>query len=267
MEKFDYSDDQISALIIGLYLGAVSLKKLPVELYRQTAKVLKVGLYNGYGKTLYDVEFGKPDYILLKELRENIYIFSGAKTATQVQDIKSLMYRDGEVIGLDEFKKLAKARFEVYNGKDGYLESEYITAQTSASSAVNWQYTQDNKDIFPRLRSVAIIDSNTAPECERMNNVIADVDDPIWNHNVAPRHWRCRCHEERIDKYETIKSTPESDIKRIQKQNDETMQDVFKMNPGKDKYIFSPLHPYFDIGKKHPDLSKDNWGLHIPSHD
>jgi len=267
MEKFDYDDEQVSALIIGLYVGAITIKNIPLQLYKQTAKVLKSGLYKGYGGTLNDFEFGKPDYDLLKELRYNIYIFSGAKCATQMADIKSLMVKDGEIVPMNEFKKLALDRFEVYNGKDGYLESEYITAMTSGSSAINWNYTEEHKDIFPRLRSVAIIDSNTAPECERMNGVIANVDDPIWSHNIAPRHFRCRCHEERIDKYDEVKSTPNHEVRSIEKKNDETMSPLFKMNPGKDGYVFSKEHPYFDIGRKYPNTGKINFGLPIPEKD
>lgn len=265
MEKLEYSDEQKNALFEAIYLGVITLTTLPKNLYNETAKVLRESLYKGYGGTLLDFEFGTPDYELLKELRENIYIFSGAKTATQVTDIKSLMYDGDKVLNYPEFKKLALQKFDTYN--ENYLESEYITAHTSAGSAKEYQFTQDNKALFPRLRSVAILDQYTQPECRRMDGVIANVDDPIWNHNLAPRHWRCRCHEERLDKYDKDQNTPKATLRVIQKENDAVMQDVFKMNPAKEKVIFNEDHNYFDIGKKHPELAKNNFNLKIPKTD
>jgi len=125
---------------------------------------------------------------------------------------------------------------------------------------MNFDYAQQNVDIFPRLKSVAIVDSYTAPECMRMNGVVADVNDPIWHHNVAPRHFNCRCYEELVDKYDTMKSTGAWDKKRIMKLNDEGMQAGFKMNPAKDKKIFQDKgkgkHPYFVVAAKNPQIYK-----------
>lgn len=265
MDDFEYNDESKSHLFEAIYIGLISLSALPDKLYTQTAKVLKKSLYKGYGGTLLDFKFGSPDYNLLKELRDNIYIFSAAKTATQVEDIKSLMFEGDQVVSLPEFKKRALKMFTTYNV--GHLESEYITANTSGSSAANWNYTQQHKELFTKLKSVAIVDAHTAEECKRMDGVIALVDDPIWNHNISPRHFRCRCHEERIDKYEDAPVTPKSEREKVMKENEASMQDVFKMNPGKDRYVFSPEHSYFDIGRKYKTEAKKNFGLKIPKTD
>ena len=260
MESFEYSEKEQNKLFEGIYLGVIGLAFLPKKLYRQTAKVLNAGVYEGYGI----VEFGTPDYKLLNEFRENIYIFSGAKTATQVIDIKSLMYDGDKLLSMPEFKKLAKVKFDTYNGKDGYLESEYITAQTTASSAKVYREALDDKELFPYLQAHAILDEATAPECERMNGVIAKVDDPIWNHNLAPRHFRCRCYETKIDKYEKVKVTPDNELNSIIKANDKDMSPLFKFNPVKDKIIFSDDHQYYEIGKANTELAKNNFNLPIP---
>ncbi len=267
MDELDYNEKQKNALLAAIYAGVISINKLPKKLYTETAKILKNGLYKGYGGTLLDFDFDSPDYKLLSELRNNVYMFSAAKTATQVLEIRDLMFDGDEIIPLKDFKKKALTRFETYNGKEGYLESEWITAQTSGNSAVNWEFAKENEDLFPRLKSVAIIDENTADECRRMNGVVASINDPIWNHNISPRHWRCRCHEERLDKYETEKSTPASKLKEISDENDKTMQDVFKMNPGKDKIVFSEKHPYFQVAKQYPKQAKKNFNLPIPNKD
>lgn len=263
MESFDYSEKEQDRLFEGIYLGIIGLAFLPKKLYAQTAKVLKSALYKGYG----NIEFGTPDQRLLKELRENIYIFSGAKTATQVEDIKSLMYEGDKLLSLTEFKKVAKVRFDTYNGKDGYLESEYITAQTTASSARVYKDALADKETFLYLTSHAIIDSFTAPECERMNKVTARVEDPIWNHNLAARHFRCRCYEEKSDRYGDVKLTSDNELKTIIEANDKNMSPLFKFNPVKDKIIFSDQHSYYEIGKANPELAKKNFNLPIPKKD
>lgn len=265
MEELEYSDEQRAALFEAIYLGLVSISALPKDLYNKTAQALKRSLYRGYGGTLLDFEFGSPDYDLLKELRENLYVFSAAKTATQVTEIQSLMMDGDKLVPLREFKKRALTMFKVYN--DNWLESEYITTHTAGQAASNWQYTQKHKALFAKLRSVAILDQYTAPECRRMDGVVAPVDDPIWNHNLAPRHFRCRCHEERIDKYEPMPVTPKDQRLKIMEQNDKDMHPVFKMNPGKDRYVFSPEHAYFDIGKKYKVLARKNFNLKIPQTD
>lgn len=260
-----YDEDKQNLLFEAIYLGVIGLSTLPKNLYYQTANTLKKSLYKGYGGTLLDFDFGTPDYKLLKELRNSIYIFSGAKTATQIEDIKSLMYEYGKHVSLPDFKKKALTRFETYNKT--YLDSEYITTQTTASSARNYRDALSNKNLFPTLTSHAIIDEFTAPECERMNKVTAPVDSPIWNHNLAARHFKCRCYEVKNDKYDKVKLTPDAEIKEIIKKNDKDMNDIFKINPVIDKTIFSSKHAYFDIGKLNPELAKKNFNLPIPKKD
>jgi hypothetical protein len=46
------------------------------------------------------------------------------------------------------------------------------------------------------------------------------------------------------------------------------MSDVFKMNPGKDGYVFSPDHPYFTaLPKADVKLAQNNFNLKIPGKD
>jgi len=42
------------------------------------------------------------------------------------------------------------------------------------------------------------------------------------------------------------------------------ISDVFQMNPGKDKVIFSPEHPYFDVAKKDKEYAANNFNMPIP---
>lgn len=261
-EGFDYSEKEQDTLFEGIYLGVIGLASLPRKLYYETAGVLKKGLYNGWGKTILQVKFGSPDYKLLNELRENIYIFSGAKTATQVMDIKSLMYDGDKILTMSQFKKAAKVKFADYNTTK--LETEFITATTTASSAVNYKDALDSKGLFPYLTAHVIVDDRTAPECLRMNGITAKVDDPIWIHNLAARHFNCRCFETKESKYDDVKPTSRAKLNEIIKKNDEDMNELFKFNPVRDKIIFSNKHPYYDIGRNNKELAKRNFNLPIP---
>lgn len=255
----DYDEKEQNRLVEAIYLGFVSLYFLPKKLYQQTAKELNRAVKEGYGTSL-GVQFGEPDKALLAEFRENIYMFSAAKTATQVNDIKSLMYDGDRIRPMNEFKTLALEKFKTYNVS--HLESEYITAHTAGSSAKNFRRALRDKDLFPTLTAIVIMDEMTAPECARMSNVTAPVDHPIWNHNIAPRHFRCRCHEVLNDKYDKVK--PSKGLNEIIEANDKDMQPMFKMNPVYDKVIFSKKHPYFDIGRRYKSLARKNWNLPIP---
>lgn len=262
MELPNYDDKRAGKLIHAIYGGDVTLYTLPVELYKQTSEVLIEAMYKGYGSDIKEFDFGTPDYELLRQLRTNIYMFGAAKTFTQVKDITGMMYKDNELVEYSKFKKSALERFKTYN--QSYLEAEYTTAITSANSAQNWEYAVENIKLFPRFKSVAIVDSNTTAECMRMNGIIADVKDPIWNHNTPPRHWKCRCYLELLDKTDEQTSTGETKKRNVMERNDKDMQEIFKMNPGRQKMIFSDKHPYFQIEPKYKSWARRNFGLIIP---
>lgn len=265
MELPNYDDKKVNALIDSIYDGTTGPYNLPQQLYLQTAEKLTEAVYKGYGKPMSDFEMGSPDYELINQLRGNVYMFGAAKTFTQVMDIGGMMYEGNELIEFSKFKKAALERFKTYNKT--YLETEYTTAITSANSAQNWEYAVENIKLFPRFKSVAIVDSNTTIECFRMNGVIADVKDNIWNHNTPPRHWKCRCYLELLDKTDEQTSTSETKKRNIAERNDKDMQEIFKMNPGRQKLIFSDKHPYFQIEPKYKSWARQNFGLLIPKTD
>ncbi len=266
MPELDYDKEKQEALLMGIYMGAVNLYHLPKGLYKETAEVLKKGLYKGYGP-LSEFEFGSPDYKLLQELRDNVYMFSAAKTATSVDEIKSLVYKNNERLSYPDFKKAALARYNDYN--KSYLESEYVTAMTTGGTALKLKDAYSDTKTFPLLRYVAIIDENTSKQCEKTNGLTLPVKHPFWNKYTPPLHFNCRCHLESIDKYSEIDPTEKETVKEITKFNNENVNKVFKMNPVKDKYVFSDKHHYFEIGKRPEWMgwARRNWNLPIPHSD
>lgn len=263
---FDYTKKQVDALMIGVYMGAIDVNNLPTELYFATANYLKAGLYEGWGvENLSGVEFGSPDYLLLNKLRTNTYIFSGAKTYQQYQALNKAVYKGNEKLSYKVFKERALAIFEDYNLN--YLKTEWETAITSASTAKQWSFAEQHKDKFPYLKYNAIIDERTSEVCRMANGITLPVDAPFFKTHVPPQHFNCRCVLEHIDKYEDVRPTSPQRLSEVKKYMDDNVQPVFKMNPGIDKIVFSPKHPYFQVEPKDRGKANRNFGLPIPKTD
>jgi len=76
------NESQISSLIRAIYNGKINPLRLSKKLYSEIATHLTNGVYKGYGGGLSSFDFDTPDYAMVKNLRENVYIFSAAKTFT-----------------------------------------------------------------------------------------------------------------------------------------------------------------------------------------
>jgi SPP1 gp7 family putative phage head morphogenesis protein len=257
---FEFSNEYLEALLKGIYSGDITEYSLPDFLYKSIAKYLKAGLYEGYGGTLKD--FSGKDLQLLQELRENIYMFSAAKTYQQVKEIQGLLFDEkGDLRTQKQFNALGENTFDLWNKTWG--ETEYNTAVGQAQNAVKWNDIEENKDVLPMLRYSAVVDPNTSEICLPLDGMVAPVDDPIWN-TVSPlNHFGCRCLL--LQEGPAVKVTPGNGdrVKDIEGK----MQDVFKMNPGKDGYVFKEDHPYFAVPKQDKAYAARNFDLPIPKHD
>lgn len=233
--------------------------ELPEDLYLAIGEYLEKGLYNGYGSTLEDLDFDSVDYKLLNELRDNVYIFSGAKTYQQCLQMSDLV-AGSETFA--DFKKKAMGVFEEYNVN--WLRTEYNTAVGQATQAAQWSDIEQDKETFPYLRYRAVMDANTSEICRPLDGITLPVNSPLWSKYAPLNHFNCRCLLEKIDKYETVRVTRKATVDKITKELDTTVQPEFKMNAGKDGYVFSPKHPYFDVQKKDRDFARRNFDLPIP---
>jgi SPP1 gp7 family putative phage head morphogenesis protein len=257
----DYNEDD---LFKGVYNGNINTRALPVALYQNIATKLEKAIYKGYGANIMEVEFGGVDYALLSELRENIYMFSGAKTfglVDELQKVSALLSKGDKVPNFKEFREQAQ---QIFNTDKKYLETEYTTAIGQAQSAKQWIDIQKGKKLFPYLTYDAVLDSHTSDICKPLEGITLPVDHPFWNTHSPLNHWRCRCRFIQVDKYEDVNITPPDKVQDAAKDIDPKMQDVFKMNPGKDKVIFNKDHPYFDVAPKDKNFAKENFGMPIP---
>lgn len=252
MPKIKYTENQIESLFKGIYSGIITPFTLPENLYKATANLLNSDV---------DVAFGDVDNELLAEMKNNIYMFSAAKTFQQVLDMQSYLTKDNEKLDYKTFRDRVRSTYDKYN--EAYLETEYVTANTSANNAINYREALKDKEIFTQLRYVAILDQYTAPVCAMLNGTVAPTDSKFWATHTPPNHFNCRCHLEKIDKYEGLE--PTKDLGVLSEKTTEITQPIFRTNSGITAKAFDKKHPYFNVPKKYKDLALRNFDLPIPN--
>lgn len=261
---FDFSENNIQELLEGMYDGSITEYELPENLYYAIADFLKSGLYKGFGGGLDAFEAGTSDLELLTELRENIYMFSAAKTFQQVKDMRDELTFEDSMRTFSEFKELAGSIFDTYN--EVYLHTEYDTAIASAQMGAKWNKIEAQKDILPYVRLSVVEDANTSDICEPLDGLTVRTDDPILDTCYPPNHFGCRTLAEQLSEDDGELSSKE-DVDAAADHAEEHMDDIFKMNVGKDRVIFSDEHPYFDVSKGDKGFARENFGLYIPEDD
>lgn len=257
------------AIITGIWAHSISQYHLPRNLYFETANKLKKKLYKGFGRTMATVQFGTPNQKLLTELRTNIYVFSAAKTFQQVDAMAKLRQTSEALAGSADFKefKIEAAKiYDVFN--ENYLRSEYITAETSARSAIKWENIQENKALFPLIRYSAVMDSHTCEICGPLDGTVLPADDPFWDDFMPPQHFCCKCLVQQMGEDDADVSTNTDELAETTRSK---MDGLFLFNPGKDGVVFKEAgpdkHPYFDVAPKYSKLAQNNFNLPIPNND
>lgn len=252
-----FEDSFIADYILDVFRGVFSTRKLPVKIYNAIAEYLTKGVFDGYGKTISEVDFDTPDYQMLKALRENIYVFSAAKTYQQVRELSSLMVgKDGKLVPFADFEEKARNVFDLYNST--HLQVEFEAAIGQATMAANYMQYQKDKDALPYLQYQTVGDGRVRNTHKTLDNITRRVDDPFWDEYLPLNGWGCRCTVIQLDEQEG----KETDLTGFKPPKD--VPDVFRMNPAKDKIIFSPKHPYFQVAKGDKDFAKKNFDLPLP---
>ena len=145
--------------------------------------------------------------------------------------------------------------FEDYN--KNYLRTELDTSFTQSQNARKWAKIQAEKEIFPLLQYKTQNDGLVRDSHAALHNIIKPVNDPFWTSNMPANGWNCRCFTQQLETGEVTTDTPEL--------SEEDQPELFRMNPGKDKYIFNPKkHPYFSVAKGDADLRANDYNLPTP---
>jgi SPP1 gp7 family putative phage head morphogenesis protein len=226
-------DTLIDKIAHDLHSGKLKPELLNQELISKTYNDLASGAKVGYGKK-WDTFPGDGKGSLPNELKKNLYVFSGAKSYAQLEDLNRLLYdQNGKIRPFNEFSVYAKKNNREYNVN--FLQSEYQTALTAAQMAQKWEKLQETKDLFPNLKYRSVGDNRVRPEHEKLNGIIRPIDDPFWSKYYPPLDWRCRC-----DVVATAEDTTGKD-------DDDLPEPTFKGNVGKDKEIFTKKGSFFKL--------------------
>lgn len=249
-----FTEEEIDNIILAIYAGIITIRSLDVMTYLKVAHKLSDGVFKGYGKTLFDVQYGSNDWYMLHDFQHNVYVFSGAKQYQQVKEISALLTKGDAVTPFNEFKTQAKVVFDQYN--ENYLRAEYNSAIAQARSASQWQEIISQQDQFPMLTYQTVGDDRVRPTHAELDNITRPVNDKFWDTYMPPNGWNCRCHVEQND---DVKKTS---LRGFKKPND--VPDIFMFNAGKARIVFSPRHPYFDIAPRDKEFAKQNFNMPQP---
>ena len=259
-----FNDHDANRVINEIWIGTVTTSNLPPSMYYKTAGYLKSGVDKGFAEgikgELISIEFGSPDLLMLQDLTDNIYIFSGAKTYQNVRAMSDLLVQPELKSSFYKFKDEALKVFEDYNV--AYLQAEYQTSLASSRMAAEWNRIVADADLLPLLEYDTVGDSRVRPTHVALDKIVRPVNDKFWTNYYPPNGWRCRCSVRQI----TAEEGTVTNLQGWLKPDD--VPPEFMMNSGIDKYIFKTKgkdkHPYFKIAKGDKAAAKNNFGFPIP---
>ena len=243
-----FDENDFNRMSNDVWIGAINNQVLPEGIYLKTAKYLKDGI------DLAPVV----DEVLVADLTNNIYVFSGAKTYQQTRAMTAMLADPELQSNFYKFKEAVKPMFNLYN--QDYLQAEYQTAKASARMASDWKRIEADADVLPLLQYQTVGDGRVRPTHEMLDNIIRPISDPFWTQYYPPNGWRCRCTVIQLSEGQ------ETDLSKFTPPED--VPPLFRMNAGQDGYVFKEKgkdkHPYFDVAKGDKEMAKKNWNLPIP---
>jgi 3-methyladenine DNA glycosylase Tag len=184
---------------------------------------------------------------MAKSLKADVFLFSGLKTHAQLAEAsKLLLTPEGKIKSFSIFSNDLKSIKENYN--QNYLEAEYQFAVSSAQSAGNWANLSNDYDLQYRTAE----DDRVRDSHDKLK-VTLPQDDAFWISYYPPNGWRCRCTavQVRKGKFEVSDSKKaiaagELATTKLDK-NGKNKLEIFRFNPGIQKVVFPPSHPYTKI--------------------
>jgi len=194
-----------------------------------------------------------PPEEMLRALRNDVFVFSGLKTHAQLKEASELLITpDGKIKPYNQFKADVLSIHQEYNVR--YLEPEYIFATSSAQMAAKWVDFEKDGDRY-NLQYRTAGDNKVRDDHAALANITLPSEDAFWDSYLPPIAWRCRCTAVQVRKGKY----PEDDSKKAIAKGEEATTKIdkngnnsaaiFRYNPGKQKVIFPPHHPYRQVQK------------------
>lgn len=221
--------------------------KINADLQQKTAEKLVSAVNKGFE----NVGINADRSILAKKLLENVYVFSAAKSATQMKYYRDMMLgEDGAILGKDSFVKKIADTGEIFNKT--YLSAEYENAYYSTIMADQWSRYADDEI----LEYSTAGDSHVRASHKLLDKYTAPKSAAFWKTNYPPNGWGCRCTAipgKTKNVSERQKERWDAGINSVKIENEKT---PFYSNVGLSAQIFDEKkHPYFKIFSK-PELEE-----------
>jgi SPP1 gp7 family putative phage head morphogenesis protein len=247
----------IDELIERIYNGDVMLGDVDMKLYSLTAEELTRAIEAGTGLKL--AEAAGADAALLKNLRDNVYVFSGFKNYQMLREATDLLFTpDGAKRSFSNFKAEILKLNNDYNVN--FLRAEYQHAVGSSRMAAKWQKYEQSREALPLLQYITAGDQRVRQSHRPLDGITLPVTHEFWNEYYPPNDWGCRCSVRQV-------SDPDQQSKPDQYQDTPQLKEMFRTNTGKEQVIFPRNHPYYDMAPEHRARSQNNFGLPKPGDD
>lgn len=196
---------------------------------------------------------------MLRALQNDVFLFSALKTHAQLFEASRLLLDENkQVKPFNKFLQDVKQIKSNYN--ESYLEAEYIFATTSAQMAGKWADIQQNDGKY-NLQYRTAKDEKVRETHRALDEITLPADDTFWNSYYPPNGWRCRCNAVEVLKGKHQVSDSKKSIEAGEAATTQIGKDgknrfeIFRFNPGKQKVIFPPKHPYNKLSGS--DVIKD----------
>lgn len=175
-----------------------------------------------------------PDFGTVSRLKQNIFVFSGAKTHSLLKEMSSLLLtEDDKVKSYSKFKADALQVWEKYNLN--WLQSEYNHAIASSQMAARWSEYEKDSDVTENLQYYTAGDDRVRDAHRALDGIVKPINDPFWRIYYPPNDWGCRCGARQTFLKVTNRAF-----------NAPNLKEMFKNNVYKDGVVFPSSHPYFD---------------------
>lgn len=170
-----------------------------LQLFHSVFQPLKEAVKEGFGQVITKVEYGTPNFEMLKNLQHNAGVFAIFKNHAMVKEIVSLLKDDnGDIKPYSQFRRDALKIDEKY--RQQWLKTEYDTAVRTSRMAAQWERIQRTKHLYPNLEYVQT--KAATPDVNHLQyvGIIRPVDDPFWASHYPPNRFNCQCSVRQTDK-------------------------------------------------------------------
>lgn len=184
---------------------------------------------------------------MARKLDSNLFLFSGFKTAQELKEASLFLKKtDGTVKPFSEFYSDIRKIDQTYNVR--YLEAEYNFAVGSSQMAASWAKTEADGDRY-ELQYRTAGDGHVRPAHKALNGTTLPPSAEFWRYYFPPNDWGCRCTAQQVRRGKFQASDPNEAMRRGNEATNTPKKKIFRFNPGIDKQLFPPKHPYYKLSQ------------------